>query len=515
MKPLQADRLAHLYPRSWRAHYGEEFAALLEQQPLSIRIVTNVLLGALDAHARRSAATGWLLLEQRLVPCLWWILAGIGGWAGLLVVMYAAFLRYGVSAGSTSAVMVVLRLVIGAVLAGVTLGAVQSLVLRRYLRARGGWILATTAGWCAGAVLAEALVLLIIAGHGTFGWPGDTILRGGGFGLVVGAAVGIAQWRLLRREVARAGWWILASAAGWGLGWLVGGMRSNEMLGGSDVGPAFHLGGVVAGVLLAPALGGALYGLVTAPLLTGLLRAQEPLVIAFRRRRPAAALTLAAGLALLAVTAGPAIAQARRPLWRVQVMTEWPASMVPPAVTPQPTVTAPRQVHGSYSTNMFLETTTAAARPHLPFPVLVPTSVPAGYRLVKALVPRGTFSSPKLPPDRASIDLIYADAAERGPWAVDAVPAAALSIWESPADRQTTMVLDAYPGTTADLTVAGKPAVYFRAESILRPGDRTVILDTTQRALVLSRGGTMVTIRGWSTAGIDQAALEQIATSLR
>jgi hypothetical protein len=164
---------------------------------------------------------------------------------------------------------------------------------------------------------------------------------------------------------------------------------------------------------------------------------------------------------------------------------------------------------------MFLQTTVAAARPHLPFHVLVPTALPAGYRLVKTLVPPGTLSSPKLPPDMASINLIYADAADRGPWAVGAVPAEALSIVEVSADRQTTTVLNAYPGTTADLTVGGLPAVYFRAESMLRPGDRTVVLDTTQRTLVLSRGGTMVTIHGWHTAGIDQAALEQIAASLR
>jgi hypothetical protein len=71
MTPQQADRLARLYPRAWRRRYGDEFAALLEEQPWSVRTVGNVLLGALDAHARRSVATGWLLLEQRLVPSLW------------------------------------------------------------------------------------------------------------------------------------------------------------------------------------------------------------------------------------------------------------------------------------------------------------------------------------------------------------------------------------------------------------------------------------------------------------
>jgi len=187
MKEQQAARLTRLYPRSWRARYGEEFAALLEQQTLSLRIIGNVLLGALDAHAHRSAATGLLALEQRLAPWLWWILAGMFGWAGLLVVMYASFLRYGVVASNAGALAVIVHLVIGVVLAGATLGAVQWLLIRRYRPASLDWIIATTAGWCVGTLLAEALLFPIVAGHVQFGWPGDTLLRGGEFGLVVGA----------------------------------------------------------------------------------------------------------------------------------------------------------------------------------------------------------------------------------------------------------------------------------------------------------------------------------------
>ncbi|MGI8916531.1 MAG: hypothetical protein ACR2JY_22625 [Chloroflexota bacterium] len=506
-------RLTRLYPRSWRARYGEEFAALLEQQPLSVRIIGNVLLGALDAHAHRSAATGLLVLEQRLAPWLWWILAGMFGWGGLLVVMYAAFLRYGVVASNAGALVVIVHLVIGVVLAGATLGAMQWLLIRRYLQASSEWVGATTAGWCVGALLAEALLFPIVAGHVQFGWPGDTLLRGGEFGLVVGTVVGFAQWRLLRREVAHAGWWILASAVGWSLGWLVGGLRSNEMLGGSDVGPAFHLGGVVAGVLLAPALGGALYGIVTAPMLAALLRAKEPLRATFQRRRPAA-LTAVAALALLAVSAGPAIAQARRPLWQVQFVTEWPASMMPPVVTPRPTSTTPRSAQVNYSSMLTVQSTIADAQPHLPFHVLVPATLPAGYRLLQVLAPRELLTSPRLPPNMAWLELIYAKASQQGPAAADSYPADALTIWESSADRSETFVLQAYPGTADMLTISGVPAVYFRAVPTLQPGSLAVFPDTTQRQLTLSRTGTMVTIHGWHAAGIDRAALERLAASL-
>ena len=42
--------LLRLYPASWRARYGDEFAALLDDYPLTLFSLLDVLLGALDAH---------------------------------------------------------------------------------------------------------------------------------------------------------------------------------------------------------------------------------------------------------------------------------------------------------------------------------------------------------------------------------------------------------------------------------------------------------------------------------
>lgn len=42
--------LVRCYPARWRARYGDEFAALLEERPLGPFDVADVLLGALDAH---------------------------------------------------------------------------------------------------------------------------------------------------------------------------------------------------------------------------------------------------------------------------------------------------------------------------------------------------------------------------------------------------------------------------------------------------------------------------------
>lgn len=44
--------LVRLYPARWRARYGDEFAALLEQRPLGPADVADVVQGAIDAHLR-------------------------------------------------------------------------------------------------------------------------------------------------------------------------------------------------------------------------------------------------------------------------------------------------------------------------------------------------------------------------------------------------------------------------------------------------------------------------------
>jgi ribosomal protein L37AE/L43A len=41
---------ARLYPRAWRRRYGAEFAAILEQQPLTPGSLLDIVRGAMDAH---------------------------------------------------------------------------------------------------------------------------------------------------------------------------------------------------------------------------------------------------------------------------------------------------------------------------------------------------------------------------------------------------------------------------------------------------------------------------------
>jgi hypothetical protein len=49
MHPMIA-LLLRLYPARWRARYGDEFAAVLDERPLGPFDVADILLGALDAH---------------------------------------------------------------------------------------------------------------------------------------------------------------------------------------------------------------------------------------------------------------------------------------------------------------------------------------------------------------------------------------------------------------------------------------------------------------------------------
>jgi len=53
--------LVRLYPHGWRDRYGDEFEAVLEQQPASFGLLIDVLLGAIDAHrtARAPKRRGW------------------------------------------------------------------------------------------------------------------------------------------------------------------------------------------------------------------------------------------------------------------------------------------------------------------------------------------------------------------------------------------------------------------------------------------------------------------------
>ena len=100
-----------------------------------------------------------------------------------------------------------LGLVLIVIILGLAGGFMQWLVLRRRIAGTGWWVPASTLGFPVALVMAEGAMRLV-------GIPSPILL-----GVLFGILSGILPWLVLRRQVARAGWWVLAHL----LGSLVGG----------------------------------------------------------------------------------------------------------------------------------------------------------------------------------------------------------------------------------------------------------------------------------------------------
>lgn len=132
---------------------------------------------------------------------------------------------------------------------GVAVGYLQWRVLRGIV-ARSGW-------WTAASTLGPTVALAIYAVvNAVTGYPFDLAWSEGALGwalalLVGGALTGMWQQRILRPHLGGSGWWIPASAVGWGLGILA--TSALEAISGP---PA------IAGPLLSGAVLGAVTGYV-------------------------------------------------------------------------------------------------------------------------------------------------------------------------------------------------------------------------------------------------------------
>src|SRR5215211_4813346 len=75
--------LVRLYPRAWRERYEEEFVAMLEEGPVSIRDLFDVALGVVDAWLRPQVVyEGRLVMVSRIRGS---VLAVLWAWAGMVV----------------------------------------------------------------------------------------------------------------------------------------------------------------------------------------------------------------------------------------------------------------------------------------------------------------------------------------------------------------------------------------------------------------------------------------------
>ena len=110
---------------------------------------------------------------------------------------------------------------------GIAIAILQWLVLQHRIRNAWLWILASTAGWMAGW------------GLDLFAVPTELGMFSG---VVLGAATGMAQWMILRREVYWAGWWIVISALAWTTGLaLIPGTLTSGVMPGAITGIALEL----------------------------------------------------------------------------------------------------------------------------------------------------------------------------------------------------------------------------------------------------------------------------------
>ena len=142
----------------------------------------------------------------------WVVATTFGELAGFTVpaVVGAAVTSAGVG---QSASMVLL--VLAGVGEGAVLGWAQSRMLRRELPGlrTSDWVMATAAG--AGVAWSIGMLPSTFSRQLLQLWPPVLVTLGTLAGVLLLATIGVAQWLVLRRHIARSGSWVLANALAW------------------------------------------------------------------------------------------------------------------------------------------------------------------------------------------------------------------------------------------------------------------------------------------------------------
>lgn len=219
--------------------------------PAAITVAVTALLGLLDEGIQAmlpsrvfdvrdvffNGLAGFMVIAARLAIApqrqpgwrVWflWLMAGAFGWGQGV---YWGWFGGGEPKTLQSIPTVILAGYLGVVVGGVLIGVLQWLVLRGHVTRAGRWVLASLG--------AAAVVGVVVFGVGVvnadLGWFGGVS--------VFGTVVGVFQWAVLRRQVPRAGWWVLASTAGW-----VVGMPLGDIVGPPGLGAAY---GAITGTAL-------------------------------------------------------------------------------------------------------------------------------------------------------------------------------------------------------------------------------------------------------------------------
>jgi hypothetical protein len=147
---------------------------------------------------------------------------------------------------------------VGAAIVGAVSGTTQWFMLRRYVT--HAWILISVFGYVVGAYASVLVGLSVTSGEMQRGTPFVEAA-------IAGTVIGITQWLALRRHVAAAFWWVLASAAAFAVG-AFSGFTAGAVVGAN----AHSWGAVVLWGAVFGAAGGILYVSITGIALVWLLR---------------------------------------------------------------------------------------------------------------------------------------------------------------------------------------------------------------------------------------------------
>jgi hypothetical protein len=151
----------------------------------------------------------------------WWVLATVvGGLVGMGIAGIASVIAVNLGTVST----ITLLHLVGA-LEGAALGVAQWLVLRRYIKHVGWWIMATAMGaivaWLIGLKVVVILMLMFMDDGMTGTMPFALLKAVFLLGTWIGTVLGLAQWFVLRTHVRNGISWVFANALAWGLALLV------------------------------------------------------------------------------------------------------------------------------------------------------------------------------------------------------------------------------------------------------------------------------------------------------
>jgi len=181
------------------------------------------------------------------------------------------FLIISRSAGSIVSILLVTA---SGAIEGSVVGLLQWLVLRRPFPevARRAWVMATIAGamvaWFFGSLPSTLIDMGAQQSGEEVQEPAAAVvlLLAAGMGLVLGVVLAYPQWRLLRRVVEKAWWWIPANAIAWAFGMaIIFAAMDLAFKQASTVGSAAVL---ATALLLAGAVVGAVHGLALVRLTT-------------------------------------------------------------------------------------------------------------------------------------------------------------------------------------------------------------------------------------------------------